>query len=158
MFALLSLVVGFAGSFFPSLLKFFQQKQDNAHELEVLKLQLQGQAQGSTERIAEINVKGDIEESVALYKASELKASGIKWIDALLYFYNGTVRPNIAYIFVGLYSLHKIACIHVGLQSGTDKWLLLRDGFTEFDASALMLVLGYFFGQRMAAKVFKLNK
>ena len=157
MFAILSLVLGFAGSFFPSLLKFFQQKQDYAHELEILRLQLQGQAQGSTERIAEINVKGDVEESIAMYKAAELKPSGVKWIDALLYFYNGTVRPTITYIFVGLYGMHKVACVKVALETGTNKWLILRDQFTEFDASSLMLVLGYWLGQRMAVKVFHLK-
>jgi hypothetical protein len=62
------------------------------HELAVMQLQMQMQAQGHQEQLEEINAQADISESAALYKTY---TTGISWVDAL----NGTVRPVIAYAF-----------------------------------------------------------
>jgi hypothetical protein len=157
MLTIISSIIGFVGGFVPDILKYFKQKQDNAHEIEVMKLQMDAQAQLHTQRLEEINANADIAESQALYKSAELKPSGVGWVDAILYFWNGTVRPTVTYAFVGLYIATKVAQMYgmMKAQVPWDKALLFL--WTEFDASALMLVLSYYFGARMASKVFKLK-
>lgn len=157
MFSIFSSIIGFLGGFMPDVLKYFKQKQDNAHELSMLDKQIEMAKVAHTQAVEIKNMDADIAESQALYKSAELKPSGVGWIDGLLYFYNSTVRPTITYGFVGLYGLHKVSAIKLAMDSGTDKWLILRDSYTEYDQATLSLVLGYWFGQRMATKVFKLK-
>ncbi|NDG05442.1 MAG: hypothetical protein EB121_08890, partial [Alphaproteobacteria bacterium] len=86
MITLLGAIVGFISAAFPDLLKLFKDSQDRKHELTILRLQMEQQAQGHANRLEEIHVQADIAESRALYKTFY---SGIRWVDAL----NGTVRP-----------------------------------------------------------------
>lgn len=158
MLTILTSIIGFVGGFVPDILKYFKQKQDNAHELEVLKLQMEAQKQAHTERLEEINAQADISESQALYQSAKVEYSGVKWVDAIIGFLNGTVRPIVAYLFVGLYAVVKLAQVYSMVHgSGTTYLDAVKYTYTELDMSCLMLVLSYYFGQRMATKVFKLK-
>ena len=154
MLTILTAIIGFLGGFVPDILKMWKDKKDKEHELAVMKLQMEAQEKLHTQRIEEINTEADIKESEALYKSAELKPSGISWIDGFMYFYNSTVRPTVTYGFVGLYALHKLSCIKLALEAGTDKWLIFRDSYNEYDQATLTLVLSYYFGQRQAKWVF----
>jgi hypothetical protein len=101
MITLLGSLLGFISATFPSLLKLWQDKSDKQHEITLLKMQMEQQAQGHTERLDEINAQADISESAALYKTY---TTGVDWVDAL----NGTVRPVIAYAFFVLYASVKL--------------------------------------------------
>jgi hypothetical protein len=155
--AILSAIIGFIGGFIPDVLKYFKQKQDNAQELAILDKQMEMAKLGHMQAVEIKGMDADIAESQALYKAAELKPSGVEWIDAILYFWNGTVRPTVTYLFVGLYATVKVAQVYGMLEAKIpwDKAVLFM--WTEFDASSLMLVLSYYFGARMAGKVFKLK-
>jgi len=157
MITILSSLMGFLGGWIPELLKLWKAKKDQEHELAIMKLQMEAQSQLHTQKLEEINAQADIAESQALYKSAELKPSGVGWIDGILYFWNGTVRPTVTYLFVGLYVTVKIAQVYGMLEAKIpwDKAILFM--WTEFDASSLMLVLSYYFGARMATKVFKLK-
>src|SRR5574343_265914 len=99
MIALIGSALGFIGGFIPEILKFFKQKQENKHEINILKLQMQAQSQLHTERLEEINAEADISESRALYESAKIEKTGVGWADAVLGLYNGTVRPTITYLF-----------------------------------------------------------
>jgi hypothetical protein len=157
MLTILSSIVGFVGGFVPDILKYFKQKQDNAHELAVLQLQMQAQAQYHTQRLEEINAQADIAESEALYKSAEVKPSGVGWADALIYIANGLCRPSITYIFVWLYVAVKVGQFYAMWESKIPWSTILVQVWSEFDQSALMLVISYYFGQRMATRVFRLK-
>ncbi len=157
MLSIITAIIGFAGGFIPDILKLLKQKRDNEHELALLDKQIRMQEIIHTQRLEEINTEADIRESEALYKSSELKPSGVMWVDAALYFYNGTVRPSVAYAFVGLYAITKYAQLQLAFAANMDKWQAIEKVYTEYDQATLTLVLGYYFGQRSAAKVFKLK-
>lgn len=158
MLTILTSIIGFVGGFVPDILKYFKQKQDNAHEIEILKLQMEAQKELHTEKMEEINANADIEESKALYQSAKVEYTGVKWIDGIIGLLNGTVRPVVAYLFVGLYSVVKLAQVYGMVHgSGTTYLDAVKYTYTELDMSCLMLVLSYYFGQRMATKVFKLK-
>lgn len=158
MIALLGSALGFIGGFIPEILKYFKSKQDNKHELDILKLQMQAQAQLHTERLEEINAQADIAESAALYSSAKIEQTGVKWADAILNLYNGSVRPTITYLFTGLYCTVKLAQVYSMVTvSGTGILDAVKYTYTENDMACLMLCLSYYFGQRMSAKVFKLK-
>ncbi|MBT9171151.1 MAG: hypothetical protein DDT18_01519 [Actinobacteria bacterium] len=147
MLPLIGAVLGFLGSVVPQVIKLYQDKKDKEHELKLLNLQIQAQAQGHTQRLEEINVQADIEESKALYKHAEVKLSGVKWVDAALTFLTSSVRPVITYSFFGLYAWVKIA-------------MYQREGdivkiWTEYDLALFSTIIAFWFGSRSMQRFFK---
>jgi hypothetical protein len=140
MLTIISAVIGFIGGLAPEVMKYFKDKQDKKHELDIMDKQMQMQKEIATQHLEEINTQGDIAESVALYKNAETKLTGYKWVDGFIEAYNSGVRPTITYLVITLYAAYKF---EIGKQD-----------YTEFDQSTLMLVLGYWFGQRSAQKFF----
>lgn len=147
MITLLGSLLGFISATFPSLLKLWQDKSDKQHEITLLKMQMEQQAQGHTERLDEINAQADITESAALYKTY---TTGIDWVDAL----NGTVRPVIAYAFFVLYALVKLLSYAAVAHSNSVPFVVLHDTlWTEDDAAIFAGIISFYFGQRAMAKV-----
>lgn len=137
MITLLGSLLGFLSAAFPDFLKLFRDAQDRKHELKILELQMQQQAQGHSNRLEEIQVNADITESQALYRTYN---TGIRWVDAL----NGTVRPVIAYSFFLLYAVVKVMQFSAGLP-----WLL----WTEEDQAIFAGIISFYFGQRAMSKL-----
>lgn len=136
MITLLGSLLGFVSSMFPDILKMFRDSADKKHEIVLLKMQMDMQAQGHTERLAEINTQADIAESTAIYKTY---TTGVTWVDAL----NGTVRPVVAYSFFALFAIVK------ALQYSADMpWLL----WTEEDQAIFAGILSFYYGSRSMSK------
>ena len=134
-------LIGFGGSAFPSICKYFQDKSDKKHEIEVMKLQINAQEKSHNQKLEEINISADIKESENLYRTFY---SGIKWIDA----FNGSVRPMLAYAFFLLYGYVKIAYF---VKYGGE----LTDIWTSIDNTIFLTIISYFFGQRSMQKLLK---
>ncbi len=147
MFAAIGGIIGLFTSAMPALIKLFQSRQDNKHELEVLKLQVQRDESQSRQRIEEIGAQADIVESASLEKRGQVGQTGVKWIDALLGLVNGLVRPGITYYMVAVYGLVKQAQYKIALASMDPSHALLSI-WGEEDMGVLVLCLTYFFGQR----------
>ena len=147
MITLLGSLLGFISATFPSLLKLWQDSSDKQHEITLLRMQMEQQAQGHTERLDEINAQADISESAALYKTY---TTGIDWVDAL----NGTVRPVIAYAFFILYALVKLLSYAAVANSTTVPFVVLHDTlWTEDDAAIFAGIISFYFGQRAMIKL-----
>jgi hypothetical protein len=138
MMTLLSSLLGFLSAAFPELLKIWRDHADAAHEIEILKLQMEYQKQGGQERLQEINASADIAESAALYKTY---TTGIRWVDAL----NGTVRPVTAYAFFLLYAGVKI------VQMRALPWQI----WTQEDQAVFAGIISFYFGQRSMHKALR---
>lgn len=136
MMTLLASLIGFLSSFFPALLKLWQDKSDKKHELAILQLQMQS-AQGDRDlRREEIGVYADVAESQALYQTYN---TGVTWVDAL----NGTVRPVITYAFFLLYASTK--WMHF---SADMPWLI----WNQEDQAIFAGIISFYFGQRAMNK------
>ena len=147
MITLLGSLLGFISATFPSLLKLWQDKSDKQHEITLLKMQMEQQAQGHTERLDEINAQADISESAALYKTY---TTGIDWVDAL----NGTVRPVIAYSFFILYAAVKLLAYAAIANSNAVPFVVIHDTlWTEDDAAIFAGIISFYFGQRAMKKL-----
>lgn len=144
-------LIGALGGFFtgvvPDLIGLWREKKDREHELTIMKLQMEQQAQGHNERLAEINVQADIAESKAIYATHNV---GIPWVDA----YNGTVRPTLAYGFFILYLMVKVMLYRQ--LDFTLPWSI-EAFWTATDSAFVFGVMSYYFGQRAMAKVLRLN-
>lgn len=141
MLTILSAIFGFLSSGMPSLLSLFQDKQDKAHELNIMQLQIELAKLNISEQLDEIKSQENIEEIKALYATYK---TGIEWIDAL----NGTVRPVIAYTFMFLYCFVEVAIFYSYMNSAEPTAFLVDSLWSDEDQCMLVGILAFYFGQR----------
>lgn len=166
MLSLFSTLGGLLISGLPKLLEFFQNKNDQKHELALarvqVELQLQMMAQGfaAQERMEEIRtdqiaMQTDAAMTVAAYdhdKAILAKAS--TWVAS----YIGTVRPTVTYIFIlELCAINAWLAFYVynnpQLVINMDDLVRLSDIIFSSDEMAMLGgIIGFWFGSRSWAK------
>lgn len=148
MLALLGTLFGLLGSLLPEVLKFWNNKEDHKHEVEMARLQMEAQEKLHQERLEEINVQADVAESEALYKASEQKITGWKFIDGIIALYSGSVRPTLTYAFMLLYMYVKYSLIYSLITAGA-KWNEVGGQiWNSEDFAIFATILAFWFGGR----------
>ena len=80
MIEIFSAVLGFAAPFLPELLKYFNRKQDNAHELAMMSLQAQLAEKQHAWKMEEIITTADATEIVEWHKP--MSSFGVQLLDA----------------------------------------------------------------------------
>ncbi len=144
MLTILGSFIGFLGSVFPDLVRYFQDRQDKSHELKLFDRQIEVMKLKQRFRVQEMRDMIDLVETQGLYKPIAL--TKIKWVDAL----SSSVRPIITYTFFMLYAVIKWAQIttllavtdHMSMSSA-----LLRVWHDE-DQALFAAVMSFWFGQR----------
>jgi len=148
MLTLLGSLLGFISSTFPDLLKFWQDKQDRKHELQILDRQMEQMRLGHTQRLDEIAINADVSQSLALYKHDSLP-SGVTWVDGL----RASVRPMITYGFFILFAWVKLSAVVLLVNQGgfsiNEALVQIWDGETQ---ALFAGILSFWFGSRSLAK------
>lgn len=149
MITVIGSLVGFLGSFAPTLLGFWQEKSDRAHELLIMDRQTEAARQGHKFQMEEINIKAD----ASIYKAAHKgdRDTGIYWVEAL----RGSVRPIITYSFFGLYAVIKIAQFSTAMSVGVDWAAAVAATWTETDMALFSTIICFWFGGRAVSKLLK---
>ncbi|MCC8461189.1 MAG: hypothetical protein LN545_04280 [Candidatus Megaira endosymbiont of Carteria cerasiformis] len=140
MIALLGSLAGFLSALIPEVLGFIKDKRDKAHELALVKLQIEAGKNSSSSRIDEVVIKSDLDKERLIY--SHAKPIGIPWVDAL----SALVRPLITYLFLALYIGVKLTIIF-SYQIG-----VCMPVWTNEDEVLLSVIMGFWFGNRMINK------
>lgn len=160
MITLLSTLMSFLAGGLPKLLTFFQAKSDNAHELEMAKLQnerelamaVQGfAAQQKIEEIKteQVSMQTQTEERVALYQHDMKIGEGAStWIINL----RASVRPVITYIFVLELVAVNAAGFWYGWYTGVPFATLLEKVFTADEMQILSSIIAFWFGTQAFQK------
>jgi|TARA_R110000765_G_scaffold36556_2_gene81613 hypothetical protein len=140
MLSILGSVLGFGTSFLPKVLGFFEEKRDQAHELQMMDKQLEQQLQIGVQKLQMVNVDADIRETEVLHKehASITKKSS-QWVINL----SASVRPVITYcLFIEFAALTlSVNMGWIGMEQYTMIWN------SEFQA-IFAAVVSFWFGQR----------
>ncbi len=147
MLSLLGSLLGFGTSFLPKVMDYFQDRQDKAHELKVMDLQMQAQTQAHTQRLEEINIDADIRETESLHRHD--RKAGIAWVDAL----RGSVRPVVTYIMVLEFVFIKSAAMYLIFGSDGVSLETLTQVWDEETRALFAAILSFWFGHR-AMKTF----
>ena len=148
MVTLLASIAGFISSIIPEIVKFFKDKSDKKHELDILDRQMKFSKMNSIKNIEEIKIIEDSKELTTLYSTYK---TGISWVDAL----NGTVRPVMAYSFFGLYAYLKYVQYDAILKftSMTAPYIELL--WSTDDQAIFAGIISFYFGQRTFSKVWR---
>lgn len=161
MLAILSAVFGFAAPFLPELLKWFRDKDDKKHELELFRLQMEFASKEHAFKMAELDAVADIEEAKVLHQP--MQSYGVQLIDAadkwantkwgkwlitpafyifvILDFIAGIVRPGITVAVVAFYIAYKWQMLQSAGGNIASVW-------GDNDWAMVTLVLSYWFGHR----------
>jgi hypothetical protein len=142
MFALLGSSVGFASSLLPDVFAMFRDKKDKAHELAILRMQMELTEKRRSNRLAEIRAEADATESQYIYKFAE--KSGNPTIDALC----TSVRPVLSYAFFSLYAFIKIAAFVLLHRYNNDTLLSIAQVWSEEDLTIFSAIISFWFGHR----------
>jgi hypothetical protein len=166
MLSLFSTLGGLLISGLPKLLDFFQNKNDQKHELALaqiqVEMQLQMMAQGfaAQERMEEIrtdqiSMQTDAEMTVAAYDHDKkIMDKASKWVVNFV----GTVRPMVTYIFVfELCAINAWIAYYVysrpSLVNNMEELIALSDIIFSTDEMAMLGgIIGFWFGSRSWAK------
>jgi len=156
MLSILSGILGFATSGLPSVLKFFEQKGDNAHEEAMAKLEMERalamaeKGFASQEKIEEfrtdqVEMETYAEERVALYKHDEKHAQNAStWVINL----RASVRPIITYIFVSIFLFADIAGLWWAINTGVDFETAMNIVISTEEMAIISSIIGFWFGSR----------
>lgn len=136
----------------PEVLKWLDRKGDRAHELLMLKAEMdfakiRGEiAMKQTEAVMTVAELGAMEEA---YKEQAKTATAAGWFVAAL---SALVRPVVTYAFVVTYFLVKVAAYVLALEQGGEWKMLLVSMWTQEDMAMLMLILTFWFVGRVYEK------
>ncbi len=168
MIALLSALLGFISSAVPDFIKLFRDGKDRAHEITLLKLQMEydrekfalnasESAQVRQQKLQAIELMYDTQQQAILNGRIKDSLTGIHWVDALA----GSVRPTITYAFFVLYVLVKCAQFSLLLspslpwQNDLSVAQALVSLWTEEDIAIFSAIMAFWFGSRALMKVKK---
>lgn len=148
MITLLASIAGFLTSLIPEIVKFFKDKNDKKHELDILSLQIE---------MSKLRIGGNLDEVKSFYDSSELSTlysafrSGISWVDAI----NALVRPILAYCFFGLYAYLKYIQYRTLLSAINSSGIIVDMLWTTDDQAIFAGIISFYFGQRTFSKLWK---
>ena len=146
MLSLLGSLLGFGTSFLPKVMDYFQDKQDKAHELQVMEVQIRQQKELASQKLEMVNVEADIREVEALQKS--MQPTGVAWVDGL----RGSVRPVITYAFFGLFIFVEVSA-YLSLTAAGVSGLDAVNAVWDEDTKALFAaVISFWFGGRAIAR------
>ena len=145
MITLLASMAGFISSLIPEILKYFLDKSDKKHEVQLLEYQIKLQKISHGNRLEEIMAMGSTEEMRALYKTYK---TGICWVDAL----NGSVRSVLAYAFFGLYTFIKFLQYQI-IASSFNMADIINILWNVDDQAIFAGIISFYFGQRAMSKL-----
>jgi len=149
MLAIIGALLGLFGSLLPEVLKFFNNKEDHKHEIEMGKLQMEATKLQGDIKLAELNATADIEEVKALYSSAKMEKSGNKFLDGVMLFYNSSVRPTVTYAFMATYMLVKYAIFMSYTQAGYSWEQSVRAIWGGEDFAVFSTIMGFWFGGRL---------
>lgn len=156
MLSILSSILGFATAGLPSILGFFQQKGDQAHERKMAEMQNQQQMAmaekgfQAQEKIAAIELEGTYAETFAqerqaLYEHdAKLVHDAAPWVRTL----NASVRPLVAFTFVALLLFVDIGGFIWAVKTAGFSGEAMDIIFSDDEMAIVSSIIGFYFGAR----------
>lgn len=165
MIAFFSALLGFISSCVPDFIKLFRDGRDRAHEITLLKLQMDydrerlaaaatQQRERHAVQLEAIAMHADATEQTALNARMKDNLTGIHWVDGLA----GSVRPIITYAFFALYFVVKLAQFRLLIDPALPWQHSLSSSqamvalWTEEDVAIFSAVIAFWFGHRAMTK------
>jgi len=129
----------------PEVLKFFDKKNERAHELSMFTLQTDLEKMRGQFKMEEKYVDHGVAQLDAIQEAfkeqSKTASSSYKWVSAA----SALVRPGVTYILFGLYVATKVTAIVYALSQGAHWKDVLPAHWDQDDFGMLNMILTFWF-------------
>lgn len=145
MFTLLSTLLGFGTSFLPKVIGFFEKKQDNKHEIELLKLQGELNHQSTKDGVTVAQIRSENKRMLESIKAETASVKyQATWVNTL----RASVRPIITYLFFVVFISVEATAVYLGVTQGGD-WATVVAGLWSEDINSIFAaIIAFWFGSR----------
>jgi hypothetical protein len=154
MFEILGALLGGIFRIFPEVMKFFDAKNERAHELDMLNKQIEFQTVTGKQKMDEIQATSQAAYDVtALESLKEaIKAQGQLTGNSKIDAITQTVRPFATYLLLALYIGSKLGAIALGLDQGMKAADILVSIYNPEDRALLAGILNFWFLSRVFEK------
>lgn len=152
MLTLLSSIFGILTGLLPGILRMWERRYEQKHELDMLRTRLEGMAKG-VEIVAGVQDGRSLVEEGANLRSHDLALAGNNRIETL----RASVRPIITYTFFGLFCLIKVVAIAKMVMMGAPVPEILKTIWGEEETVLLAAVLSFWFGSRITTKLEELD-
>jgi hypothetical protein len=129
----------------PEVLKFFDKKNDRAHELKMFELQTDLEKVRGSNKLEEKYIDYSIAQTGAIADAfksqSEEAGKSYRWVSAL----SALVRPVVTYTIFGMYVVLKIVLISHAISTGAGWIDIAKNHWTPDDFAMLNMILTFWF-------------
>jgi len=131
----------------PAILQFFTLKAQNAHAIELRRLDIEAAKIGGAIQIDVANAQSDIKQQEHIYNFAN-GSSGVRWIDALAIL----VRPYITLVIFHMWALIEIALFVAAVNGGLRLDEIVPIIWDETNKAMLASIIGFWFGSRMGQR------
>ena len=152
MLTLLSSIFGIFSGLLPGLLRMWERRYDQKHELEMLRTRLEGMAKGVELTSGVEDGRSLVREGIDL-RSHDRYLTGNDNIETL----RASVRPVITYAFFGLFVLIKVVVIVKLYFMNVPPDQMLKAIWGEEETVLLAAVLSFWFGSRITTKLEELD-
>jgi|TARA_B110000908_G_C10266551_1_gene464522 hypothetical protein len=150
MLTIIGSLIGFAGSTIPSIMDFFNKKQDAKLELDMLAMKIEMQKHAGASELKMFEKTQYSEEHQRLIDHDIALTKDVGWVGAL----RKSVRPIITYCFFGLFVTVKVTfLIHVMEDPNMDFNEAIQLVWDSETAAIFASVLSFWFGSRSLDKL-----
>jgi len=139
MLTIIGSVLGFATSFLPAIMQYFQQKQQAQLQLQMMQL-----------GIKQTEVEAQAVQQQAIYQ-EDASLKGSPWIESM----RASVRPVITYVFFTLFVAIKVCALLSTIKTGTTFMSALPLLWDEETNALFAAVVTFWFGGRAFEKIYK---
>lgn len=143
MLTLLGSLLGFISAAFPKVFEFFQQKQNNTLQLEIVKAQIEAAKSNQEFDLKMFNQKKDFEEQRLLIQHDMMMKDN---------FLSSSVRPVITYLFFFIFAAVKISMIWHAISTGDDFYSAMQMAWDEETQAIFAAIISFWFGSRAIQK------
>lgn len=137
-------ILGALAGMVPAIVQLFTLKANNAHQLEMARLQLQGQKDNTALQVDLAGAQADIRQADRIYDFGS-GLSGNKFVDALAVF----IRPFITLAFFGLWVVMEVFLFIYAVNTGYDLGQLVKLLWPADTQAMFGAIIGFWFGDRM---------
>lgn len=153
MLTLLSSIFGIFSGLLPGLLRMWERRYEQKHELDMLRTRLEGMAKGVELTTMAEDGRSLVREGIDL-RSHDRYLTGSNSIETL----RASVRPVITYSFFGLFVLIKVVIIvKLYFMQGVAPDQILSAVWGEEETVLLAAVLSFWFGSRITTKLEELD-
>lgn len=145
--SLLSPLLGILGSLLPNIVRIFEKREENKHEIELTKLKMDAAALQAEAALDVETVKAIVTEGQSI-RVHDSSLDGGKFLNAL----RASIRPVVTYVFFFTFILIKIVAMATMISIGADIPTIIATVWDTETMALFSTIMAFWFGSRFLEK------